>query len=176
MGQPSKTSQRKNFKNTAPNQKPYFFPGFALVHSRCFDYLKQGDQNIFTDLAVKIPQLCFVYIQNDLQFFEIGNLKSYLESTKMGLHILSQPNEKSLKLNHHLKRFTNSVFKTFTKNGETSYVLYGKNVKECSHNQIKDFAVIGDHCMIDKNVLIQGGVLGSKLHLKENLSHTFKLF
>lgn len=153
--------------------KKYFFPGFALINSKCFSFIKNTDQNIFKDLVVRFPEKCFLHIKENLKFFEAGSLPHYLDSTKKALHILFNPSLHQNTLKKVLNRFC-PLTHSFIKN--KAYVLCGNNIQGIENVTFQNFAVIGDGCSFFSKTFISDGVLGPGISFTERkLFHTLKL-
>ena len=154
--------------------KGYFFAGFALIHQECLSLLKESDQNIFLDLVLRFPERCFVFVQNDLVFFEVGSLPCYLDSTQKCLNSLfSKPHSmEAKKLKDIFSRWSggstqgkyDDFFKTLSKEG---LLLCGKGVEGLENVQVKNFAVIGNYCKIKKPLLMNQSVLSSHVQMTE---------
>ena len=166
--------------------KGYFFVGFALIHQECLSLLQKSDQNIFWDLVVRFPERCFVFVKNDLVFFEVGSLPYYLDSTQKCLHkLFSAPHSmESKKLKEIFSRFSfySIQGKHYYSSTELSkepqgFLVCGKDVEGLENIQVKNFAVIGDYCKIKKPLLMNQSVLSSHVHTfdQKELSQKFIL-
>ena len=75
-----------------------FFAGFVLIHQQCFSLLKKSDDHLFRDFVHRHSQRCFIYMQKDLKFFELGSLSSYMKALQVCVKYLESPVSKEAKL------------------------------------------------------------------------------
>ena len=156
--------------------KGYFFAGFALIHQECLSLLKESDQNIFLDLAVRFPERCFVFVQEDLVFFEAGSLPFYLDSTQKCLsQLFSKPHSmEAKKLKETFSRFSSYALQekydgsspALLKKPE-GLLLCGKSVEGLENVQVKNFAVIGNDCKIKQPLIMNQSVLSSYVQISD---------
>ena len=93
------------------SHQPCFFAGFVLVNKGCFSLFKKSDNYLFRDFVKRHHQNCFIYMQKDLKFFELGSLSSYMKSLHLCVKFLENPLSKEAKfLNKILKRYLSAEF------------------------------------------------------------------
>ena len=167
--------------------KGYFFSGFCLISSECLSLLQETDRHLFRDVLSRHSSRCSVFSREDLKFFEVGDLKSYLHATKKCFKYLfeeSSSMEASL-LEKTLSRFCPD-FKKFKgshyysqspfDSHHSGHLLCGSDVLGLnSRLTIKNFAVIGDHVDIQKPLTIDSGVVGSHCLLNESIEQSLLL-
>ena len=169
-----------------PGIKNYFFSGFCLIQSECFNLFKKSDRHLFRDFISQYASQCRVYVRSDLKFFEVGDLDSYLQATKKCLqYLFEETHSKECSLLKDVISYYHPSFDQFK--GDTYYsqtpfkksppghVLCGSHVQGLEHLEIKDFAVIGDHSSIKKNQTIESGVLSPHSELHKNLKRSLQL-
>lgn len=150
------------------DSQSYFFTGFALFSPECLSLLKKEDMNIFLSLVQKFPKRCMVYVHEDLEFFEVGCLSSYLHSTRKCLEYLFQDHLKSRRLKEVILRyFPHFNAQTQLKCLDENIFLVGENVQGLENIQVKDFAVIEEGCHIKNPVLLEQSVLRSSYPVSE---------
>ena len=153
-----------------------FFPGFALINSRIFPLIQNGDQELFTDLAYRIADQCFVFVKEHLTFFEVGSLPSCLESTKQALkHLLDDPAQsmEQTQIKQTLNRFC-PKHRAFKKN--SAHVLLGPDIQGLKLVEFQNFAVIGGQCSFSSQTVIQEGVIAPGLKFnRRKLSRSLAL-
>ncbi len=166
--------------------KGYFFSGFCLIRSECFDLFKKTDRHLFRDFVSRYSSSCYVHVRKDLKFFEVGNLNSYLKATEKCLqYLFDEPSSKECSLlKKTISRFCPSFNRlegsyyysqTVFPEKPQEYVLCGSHVKGLEHLKIKNFAVIGNHVNIIKPSTIEGGVVGSYYSLNQSINQTLRL-
>lgn len=74
-----------------------FFAGFVLINKECFSLLKESDGHLFRDFVNRYHQNCFIYIQKDLEFFEVGSLSGYMQSLEVCVEYLKDPSSRKAK-------------------------------------------------------------------------------
>lgn len=93
------------------SHQPCFFAGFVLVNKECFSLFKKSDDHLFRDFVKRHHKNCFIYMQKDLKFFELGSLSSYMKSLHLCVKFLENPLSKEAKfLNKTLKRYLPAEF------------------------------------------------------------------
>ena len=85
-------------KGNSQSHQRCFFAGFVLVSHQCFSVLKQSDDHLFRDFVNQYHHRCFIYMQKDLKFFELGSLSSYMEALQTCVKYLDNPSSKEAKL------------------------------------------------------------------------------
>ena len=168
------------------NLKNYFFSGFCLIKSECFSLFQKTDRHLFRDFISKHASRCRVHVRDDLKFFEVGDLDSYLQATKRCLkYLFEEPSSKEGSLlknilsyyHPHFNQFKGDTYYSQTpfQKDPSGYVLCGSHVKGLEHLEVKDFAVIGDNTSIQKALTIESGVLGSGCVINQNLKRSLQL-
>ena len=181
----NKKDQIKNIGVTSQDyqSKGYFFSGFCLIRSDCFSLLKKTDRHLFRDIVPRYSSRCYVHVREDLKFFEVGNLKSYLNSTERCLQYLFNEfsSQEASLLKNYFFRFRNDFNKferpqyysqTKSPSPFQGRLLCGSSVKGLEYLKIQNFAVIGDHVNIKKPLTIQNGVVSSYCSLNQSINHT----
>ena len=88
-----------------------FFAGFVLINQECFSLLKKSDDHLFKDFVNRHSHRCFIYMQKDLKFFEIGSLSGYMTALQTCVKYLENPLSKEAKLlKQILSRYLSSEF------------------------------------------------------------------
>ena len=128
------------------------------------------------DLAVRFPERCFVFVQGDLVFFEVGSLPFYLESTQKCLSkLFSEPHSmEAKKLKEVFSRFGSYAIQekqagsspVLSKETE-GLLLCGKDVEGLENVQVKNFAVIGNYCKIKHPLIMNQSVLSSYVQMPD---------
>ena len=145
-----------------------------MIHQECLSLLKESDQNIFLDLVVQFPERCFVFVQDDLVFFEVGSLPFYLDSTQKCLSkLFSTPHSmEAKKLKEIFSRFGSYAIQRKQEDSSPALLkepegllLCGKDVEGLENIQVKNFAVIGNYCKIKQPLLMNQSVLSSYVQI-----------
>ena len=98
-------------KGNSQNHQACFFAGFVLINHQCFSLLKKSDEHLFKDFVNRHSHHCFIYMQKDLQFFELGSLSGYMKALETCVKYLENPSSKESKLLHKtLSRYLPAEF------------------------------------------------------------------
>ncbi|MDE0150909.1 MAG: sugar phosphate nucleotidyltransferase [Bdellovibrionales bacterium] len=93
------------------SHQAYFFAGFVLINQECFSLFNKSDNHLFKDFVNRHSHRCFIYMQKDLKFFEIGSLSGYMQALQTCAKYLENPLSKEAKLlNQILSRYLSSEF------------------------------------------------------------------
>ncbi len=89
-------------KGNSKNHQACFFAGFVLINRQCFSLLKESDDHLFRDFVKRHYHCCFIYMQKDLKFFEIGSLSGYMKALQTCVKYLENPSSKEARLLHKI--------------------------------------------------------------------------
>ena len=172
--------------------KAYDFCGLALLSGSILNELKQTDRHIFKDV---LENLCLkknlrVHICSNVKMLDMNKLSSYLQGVEQALASLNYNHSSSEYLKQVLDNFS-SGWCTFSGEGYVSatelpsalkkqvnkqnYLFCGRGVKGLENLSVKNFAILGDHSIIEKPVTIESSVLAEKMRLQHDLSHELVL-
>lgn len=85
-------------KGNNSSHQTCFFAGFVLVNKECFSLFNKSDDHLFKDFVNRHSHRCFIYMQEDLKFFEIGSLSGYMKALQTCAKYLENPLSKEAKL------------------------------------------------------------------------------
>ena len=85
----------KGFGKSAPEEglKPFHYTGYKVFSNQIFEYLPEGESNIFYEVlvdAIKKGEKVSSFYSNDLMWNETGNFQSYLFAFKECLKIFAE--------------------------------------------------------------------------------------
>ena len=167
--------------------KAYDFCGLALFSQPVLDELKRDNHHIFKDVLEKfcLKKNLRVHVCLDVKMLNMNQLSSYLKGVEQVLNSLIQADTSSRYLKRVLDcflpnwcKFSGEGYISATelplvlqeKLSKKNYLFCGQQVKGLENLSVKNFAVLGDHSVIEKPVTIESSVLGEKINLKNNLS------
>lgn len=130
-----------------PNSQcqPVHYTGFKIFSNKIYDYIPQGESNIFYDAvvnAINSGEIIDVYRSNELQWSETGNIKGFFQSLALGMKAFSQ---------QHF--FLWQTFRYFGKDPREYVLEEIKNGFLLRHRDVfvPTTTKIEGHCFIDKN-------------------------
>jgi mannose-1-phosphate guanylyltransferase len=153
---------------TDPKLKGYHFAGIQIFDERIFEYLPEGESNIFKDAI--LPALAqgerVMGYTTDMKWFETGDRENFLKSTGEVLQILASGKSSFLKELIESRMIGINDRSSIWESGKESKlpvkpgsILIGENCSIDSSVQIKGFAVIGNDVIIGPNVVIEDSVI-----------------
>lgn len=150
------------FSKTAlndPHSKPWHFTGFMIVNRKIWEGLSAKPSNLLYDILLpKINSGAKVMAlkQTDIHWFETGNVKDYLNSTKICLEILGEYSWAEQCLGQILERYSPRWRRNFIGASKGDIGLMGNSQSAL----VKGFAVVGLDAKIGKNVTLIRSVVG----------------
>ena len=175
-------------KSNNSNVKAYDFCGLALFSKEILNELKHNDHHIFKDV---LENLCLkknlrVHVCSNIKMLDMNQLSSYLQGVEQALTSLIFAHSSGKYLKQVLDSFSPDWCK-FSGEGCVSatklpsilkekinnknYLFCGRQVKGLENLSVKNFAVLGDHSIIEKPVVVENSVVTKNLQLKNDLSH-----
>jgi mannose-1-phosphate guanylyltransferase len=143
--------------------KGFHFTGVAIYSDRIFNYLPDGESNVFQDaLLPAIQQGEEVYhYDGNLKWFETGDIKSFLATTKALLNLWDEnPFLMSVIKNHA----ADSIF------NEKDHTLISNSAVIAPSANFKSFAVVGSKAEIAADCVIDSSVVLSYAKCKKGQS------
>jgi len=174
------------------NIQAYDFCGLALFSRKILNELKQGEYHIFKDV---LENLCLkkhlrIHVCSNIKTLDMNKLSTYLQGVKQALTRLMSDYSSSESLKRVLNSFSPDWCE-FSGEGHISATeiplilkekLNKKNCLFCSRQvkglknlSVKSFAVLDDHSIIEKPIVIESSVVAGKRSLKNNLSRQLVL-
>lgn len=166
------SSDQKNHPNSSAD-RPYFFPGLACISPEIFEYLKPNHSHLFKDLVPKIKERCWIYPSEDLKFFEVGSLETYLNSTEECLDILDSAT--SIYQTQLLQIFKHYASNNKLQKNKEGLILHEEFIEDISSLKVRGFAVIGKDVIINQDIEIERGILTSRSCPSKNIKRELLL-
>ena len=175
-------------KPEGSNVKAYDFCGLALFSNEILNELKQDDHHIFKDVLEK---LCLkknlrIHVCLNIKMLGMNQLSSYLKGVEQALTSLIYAHSSSRYLKQVLNYFSPTWCQFSGENyisatklpsilkeklNKKNYLFCGQQVQGLENLSINNFAVLGNHCFIEKPVTIESSIVVEKMKLKNDLSH-----
>lgn len=174
------------FGKNSPHEglKPYHYVGFQILSEKIFNFIPDGEPNIFYDVLVNaISQNQLVNaVKCEADWHETGNLEDLLIATRELLpqleqNVLLQDIAKSFWPQYEARsslrmgaRCTGQLL-----NVTENQILLGNNCKVGTDVKVKGFVVvgdgakIGDHCTLENVIIRSDSIIESKTNPKNTL-------
>lgn len=152
-----------NFGKT-PNKdylECYHYASYMFFSSRIWNYLPEGESNILYDVlqpAIAGGEKVYGFKQDDMRWFETGNVAEYLSATRQCLQFMRDGNPLGDQLKRMLERFTPGFhFEDMTLIDASA---------ECGGVSTSGFGVIGREAKIEGSPRLEGSVVLPGAHVR----------
>ncbi|MCB0412017.1 MAG: NTP transferase domain-containing protein [Bdellovibrionales bacterium] len=163
--------------------KGYHYTGTVVIAPRAFKDLPEGESNILYDVlskAIAQPEKVSAFIDPGMLFFETGDPRSFLDSTRNCLELLNKETSKSQQLRSILSRYsrgwdnfkTGGVFSALKPAEQLiikpeSLGILGRNMQLGPNIELKNYFVLGSQCQIGGRNSIDSTVILPKGRVPE---------
>jgi len=130
------------------NCQPVHYTGFKVFSSKIFDYLPDGESNIFYDVivdAISKGEKVTVFRDNELMWSETGNIKSLFKSLKLAFEAFKNENHHLLQT---LRYFGKNPREYILEDTDGGQVLRHKDTFIPTSTELKGYCFFDRDCKI----------------------------
>jgi mannose-1-phosphate guanylyltransferase len=156
---------------------PYHFTGLQMLSDRIFDYIPEGESNIFYDVIAKAllaGEKIQIY-EDRCVWYETGNPADFLEATQICLELMQQSHESPWLKELFMRFWPQFEMRPSLWEGQDCHhhlndlgrlsVLLGDRVRIHGSADVRGFVVIGDDTVIGEDCVLQNCVIRSRLKI-----------
>ncbi|MCB0340867.1 MAG: NTP transferase domain-containing protein [Pseudobdellovibrionaceae bacterium] len=154
-------------KAPEPGLKGFHFLGVHVMEPKVFRYIPEGESNILYDVAVRAIEAgekIAVHVEENPQWFETGNLDSYLEATTKCLSHLVNQSVYGTGLKNILDRYQKNYH---VEAAAGTQVFYSENVHVADDAAFVGSVVLGHDCHVQAASTIESSVVAAHVKVAE---------